>query len=210
MISWVGIDISKATLAIWIRSEGVDFQMPNVPEATRPCLSVWLTGPYDGSFWRPPVVRAGGDGPVWRRLTMRRYASIPVSPELLPLPWAKWPKPNPSTVPCCSHDPGIEGPVSKVPTSQQQLLRELVQRRDQLVQQRDDKRWCLAQALRLLSREQGSARRLCSQGVSILVRIVYVWLESSGIEPVARQIRTRGIEERVFEGGGPARVVFCI
>ncbi len=146
MISWVGIDISKAALAVWIRPEGMSFEVPNVPEGHQALLErlaeksvqrivLEATGGYERALMNC-LVEAGHEVV---RLNPRRARAFATA-------MGKLAKTDPIDAAVLAHMAQvIEAPASKIPTLQQQLLRELVQRREHLVQQRDDERRRLAQ-----------------------------------------------------------------
>ncbi len=56
MSSWVGIDVSKNTLAVWVRPSGVNFIVCNSSEGHQALLLNLAESRLNGCFWRPPAV----------------------------------------------------------------------------------------------------------------------------------------------------------
>jgi len=147
MICWVGIDVSKATLAVWIRPQGIGFEVLNSPEGHQALLDrlanwsvqrivVEATGGYERTVMTH-LCEAGLDVV---RLNPRRARAFATA-------MGKLAKTDPIDAAVLAHMAQVlEAPASRMPSPEHRELRELVQRREQLVQQRDDERRRLAQA----------------------------------------------------------------
>lgn len=138
---WVGIDVSKGTLAVWIRPAGVSFCVANTPAghqelrqrlAAMTVLRVLLeaTGGYEGA-----VLRTLADaGLTVVRINPHRARAFATA-------MGKVAKTDPIDAAVLAHLAEVlDAPPTIVVSAETSALRALVQRREQLVQQRDDER----------------------------------------------------------------------
>lgn len=144
---WIGIDVAKATLAIWVRPLGEGWTVANTPAGHRQLcrqLAQW-------SVQRVVLEATGGyEGAVLSALTA---AGVPVA-RINPLrargfaiACGQLAKTDPIDAAVLAHmAQTLDLPATPAPAPAQQQVRALVQRREQLVQQRDDERRRLHQA----------------------------------------------------------------
>ena len=146
MSIWIGIDVAKATLAVHVLPEGRFLSLPNSPQghgqllahiAGRSVGNVLLeaTGGYERS-----VMRALADaGLPITRINPRRARAFAQA-------LGKTAKTDPIDAAMLARMGELVVADRMHPSAQQEELRALVQRREQLVQQRDDDRRRLKQA----------------------------------------------------------------
>jgi transposase len=141
MNSWVGIDVSKATLAIWIRPEGLSFDVSN--DKAGFLLLQERLAKY--SVERILLEATGGyERAVMFSLIDAGYTLVRVNPRrarAFATAMGKLAKTDPIDAAVLAHMAQvIDAPACKPSLAQHAALRELLQRREQLVQQRDDER----------------------------------------------------------------------
>jgi transposase len=154
MSSWIGIDISKATLAVWIRPEGVGFDVSNDSAgfqvlqerlAQYPVQRILLEA--TGGYERAVMSALIDAGYTLLRVNPRRARAFATA-------MGKLAKTDPIDAAVLAHMAQVIDAPACAPTSaQQSALRELVQRREQLVRQRDDDRRRQLQACSAIVRE---------------------------------------------------------
>lgn len=138
---WVGIDVSKDTLAVWIRPAGVSFCVANTPQGHQELrqrlsqmvvLRVLLeaTGGYECAV----LGTLAGAGLTVVRINPHRARAFATA-------MGKVAKTDPIDAAVLAHLAQVlDAPPTVVVSAQTTALRALVQRREQLVQQRDDER----------------------------------------------------------------------
>lgn len=195
MMSWVGIDISKATLAVWIRPENSSFELPNSPEGHQTLLA-HLAG---RSVGRIVLEATGGyERGVMMSLAQAGHPVVRLNPRrarFFAAAMGKLAKTDPIDASVLAHMAQvIETPASVAPSPQQEALRDLVQRRMQLVQQRDDERRRLAQARSPLVRDNLlDCIAHLKQQIARLDRAIAEATRTAGGEQAEQLIRIPGI-----------------
>lgn len=150
---WIGIDVSKATLTVCVRPGGQPLALPNTAEGHDRLLAqlngqqvgnvlLEATGGYERALLNR-LVRAGL--PV-TRVNPRRARAFAVA-------LGKLAKTDPIDAAVLAHMAELVQAPETVAEPQREALRMLVQRREQLVQQRDDDRRRLPQALHPIVRD---------------------------------------------------------
>lgn len=147
MTSWVGVDISKATLSISVRPQGAAFDTSNDAEGHQLLLnylSAWTVE-------RVLMEATGGyERAVKARLQRAGYSVVCINPRrarAFSTAMGKLAKTDPIDAAVLAHlAQVIQAPDSQGLSEEQEILRDLVQRREQQVQQRDDERRRKAQA----------------------------------------------------------------
>lgn len=146
MSIWIGIDVSKASLAVHVHPDGQFLTLPNTPGghaqlvarvAGRKVGNVLLeaTGGYERA-----VLRALAEaGLTVTRINPRRARAFAQA-------LGKTAKTDPIDAAMLARMAELVVAQRRVPSPDQEALRALVQRREQLVQQRDDDRRRLKQA----------------------------------------------------------------
>jgi transposase len=138
---WVGIDVSKGTLAVWIRPAGVSFCVANTPEGHQE-LRQRLAGM---TVLRVLLEATGGyEVAVLRTLASAGLTVVRINPHrarAFATALGKVAKTDPIDAAVLAHLAEVldAAPTVVVPV-EISALRALVQRREQLVQQRDDER----------------------------------------------------------------------
>lgn len=144
---WVGIDVSKAELSVWVRPDGEGWSVANTPAGHRRLLRrlsglaverivLEATGGYERGIL---TALAEAGLPVVRVNPVRARGFATALGQLA--------KTDPIDAAVLAHmAQSLELPATPPPPAAHSALRALVQRREQLVQQRDDERRRLAQA----------------------------------------------------------------
>lgn len=141
MSFWVGIDVSKDLLAVWIRPAGVAFSVANTAQGHRELLNRlgrWAVERVlleaTGGYERAVLGALAGAGLQVVRVNPRRARAFATA-------MGKVAKTDPIDAAVLAHlAEVIEAPAAVQGSAETQALRDLVQRREQLVQQRDDER----------------------------------------------------------------------
>lgn len=144
---WVGIDVAKATLAVWVRPLAQGWSVANTPAGHRQ-LCTQLRG---WSVQRVVLEATGGyEAGVLAALTAAGWSVARINPlraRGFAMACGQLAKTDPIDAAVLAHmAQTLELPPTAVPAPAQQQVRALVQRREQLVQQRDDERRRLHQA----------------------------------------------------------------
>ncbi|WP_371365817.1 IS110 family transposase [Pseudomonas sp. QL9] len=147
MTCWVGIDVAKDSLAVWLRPQGKSFSVSN-DEAGHQQLIALLA---EDKPARIVLEATGGyETPVMFALSRANHAISrlnPVRVRAFATAMGKQAKTDPIDAAVLAHlAQTLEEAPSTVPSPERDRLRELVQRREQLVSQRDDERRRLPQA----------------------------------------------------------------
>lgn len=145
MSVFVGIDVAKATLAVAVRPTGDHFEVANTPAGHRALVQRLRTLPVErvlleatGGYERAVMAALQPDWPVVRVPPHRARSFARAMGRIA--------KTDPIDAAMLAHMAQvIDAPPAPVETPQQRLLQALVQRRGQLVQQRDDERRRLQQ-----------------------------------------------------------------
>ena len=146
MSVFIGIDVAKATLAVAIRPTGERFEVGNdaaghkvLAERLRDLPVERIVLEATGGYERAVLVALAGTWPVVRVAPHRARAFATAMGRIA--------KTDPIDAAMLAHlAEVIDAPPARVESPQQRLLQGLVQRRGQLVQQRDDERRRLQQA----------------------------------------------------------------
>jgi transposase len=147
MSAWVGIDVSKRTLAVFVRPQGKSFECPNTDEGWAQLLFS-----LDGYDIQRVVLEATGgyERGVLQYLLSNGLDVVRVNPQrakAFAKAMGRLAKTDPIDAAVLAHlAEVIEAKTCQVESPEAQALRELVRRREQLVQQRDDERRRLPQA----------------------------------------------------------------
>ncbi|THF54483.1 IS110 family transposase, partial [Pseudothauera rhizosphaerae] len=154
MTCWVGIDVSKRTLAVWVAPEQAQFEVPNSDAGYRQLLArltdravqrivLEATGGYE----RGVMSALGAAGLPVLRINPRRARAFATA-------LGKLAKTDPIDAAVLARMAQVlESPAAVSPSPELEALRDLVQRREQLVQHRDDERRRLVQARSALVRD---------------------------------------------------------
>ena len=146
MISWVGIDISKSNLVVWVQPQGEGFDLPNTSEGfveLIECLSRYevgrvlleATGGYESKVM---AALQGADFKVLR-INPRRARAFAVA-------MGKNAKTDPiDAAVLADFAEVLHASRDKIISPEREALRELIQLREQFVQQRDDNKRRLQQ-----------------------------------------------------------------
>lgn len=145
MSVFVGIDVAKATLAVALRPTGEHFEVANTAAGHRDLAKRLRKLPVErvlleatGGYERAVIVALQQDWPVVRVPPHRARAFARAMGRIA--------KTDPIDAAMLAHlAQVIDAPPAPVESPQQRLLQSLVQRRGQLVQQRDDERRRLQQ-----------------------------------------------------------------
>ncbi|NKF24818.1 IS110 family transposase, partial [Solimonas marina] len=143
---WIGIDVSKATLAVCVLPQAQHITFPNTPEGHAQLLAL-----LDGQTVGNVLLEATGG---YERALMQALAvaGIPVTrinprrARAFAEAMGKTAKTDPIDAAMLARMAELVCHPSPAPEPEREALRELVQRREQLVQQRDDERRRLHQA----------------------------------------------------------------
>ncbi|XEG71875.1 IS110 family transposase [Pseudomonas sp. abacavir_1] len=147
MTCWVGIDVAKDSLAVWLRPQGKSFSVSNDEQGHQQLLALFAeekpgrivleaTGGYECGVMFS-LSRAGHRVSRLNPTRVRAFATA----------MGKLAKTDPIDAAVLAHlAQTLEEAPSTVPSPERERLRELVQRREQLVSQRDDERRRLHQA----------------------------------------------------------------
>lgn len=145
---WVGIDVAKATLAVWIRPADVSFSVANtvaghrqliarLPEWTVERIALEATGGYEQAVLA--ALLAAGLSPV--RIAPHRARAFATA-------LGRHAKTDPIDAAVLAHlAEVVHAPPARAISPERQQLQALAHRRDQVVAQRDDERRRLAQAV---------------------------------------------------------------
>lgn len=141
MNAWVGIDVSKDTLAVFVRPQGKSFECANNDEGWAKLLYS-LQG-YD--VQRVVLEATGGyERGVLQYLVSGDLAVVRINPQrakAFAKAMGRLAKTDPIDAAVLAHMAEVvEAKTCEVETPEAQALREFVRRREQLVQQRDDER----------------------------------------------------------------------
>jgi transposase len=145
MSVFVGIDVAKATLAVALRPTGEHFEVANTPAGHRSLVKRLRKLPVErvlleatGGYERAVMAALQQDWPVVRVPPHRARAFARAMGRIA--------KTDPIDAAMLAHlAQVIDAPPAPVESPHQRLLQSLVQRRGQLVQQRDDERRRLQQ-----------------------------------------------------------------
>lgn len=154
MTCWVGIDVSKQTLAVYVLPEQVSFEVPNSAEGHRQLLDQLadrgvqqIVLEATGGYERAVLSTLGAAAHPVVRINPRRARAFATA-------LGKLAKTDPIDAAVLARMAQVIEPTANVsPSAELEALRDLVQRREQLVQQRDDERRRLAQARCALVRD---------------------------------------------------------
>jgi len=147
MTCWVGIDVAKDSLAVWLRPQGKSFSVANDAAGYQQLVALFTeerpgrivleaTGGYERGILHT-LSRAGHPVSRLNPTRVRAFATA----------MGKLAKTDPIDAAVLAHlAQTLEEAPSTVPSPERERLRELVQRREQLVSQRDDERRRLPQA----------------------------------------------------------------
>ena len=146
MTLWIGIDVSKATLAICLRPQCQHLSLPNTPEGHLQLLA-HLQGhcvgnvllEATGGYERTLLHALAGAGIAVTRINPRRARAFATALGTIA-------KTDPIDAALLARMAEVVQAPSPPPEPAREALRALVQRREQLVQQRDDERRRLQQA----------------------------------------------------------------
>lgn len=141
MNTWIGIDVSKATLAVWVRPAELSFDLSN----DKAGFQVLLERLAQYSVERILLEATGGyERAVMLALIEAGYRVLRVNPRrarAFATAMGKLAKTDPIDAAVLAHMAQVIDAPAYIPTTiEHAALRELVQRREQLVQQRDDDR----------------------------------------------------------------------
>lgn len=154
MTCWVGIDVAKDSLAVWLRPQGKSLSVSN-DEVGHQQLVALFTEEKPGRI----VLEATGgyERGVLHALSRAGHAVSRLNPtrvRAFATAMGKLAKTDPIDAAVLAHlAQTLEEAPSTVPSPERERLRELVQRREQLVSQRDDERRRLLQAKDALVRQ---------------------------------------------------------
>lgn len=146
MTCWVGIDVSKETLAVCIVPQEAKFEVANSAEGHQQLLGFLA----DKVVERIVLEATGGyERAVLSTLSAAGHSVLRVNPRrarAFATALGKLAKTDPIDAAVLARMAQVlEAPAGVSPSAQIEALRDLVQRREQLVQQRDDERRRLAQ-----------------------------------------------------------------
>ena len=138
---WVGIDVAKDSLAIWVRPTGLSFAVANTREGHKQLLLRLSSMPVQrvlleatGGYERRVMEALLAAGLAVERINPQRARAFATAV-------GKVAKTDPIDAAVLAHMAQVlETPSRKSVSAQANALRALVQRREQLVQQRDDER----------------------------------------------------------------------
>ena len=148
MTAWVGIDVAKATLAVWVRPADVSFSVANTAAGHRQLIArlrEWTverialeaTGGYEQAVLA--ALLAAGLSPV--RIAPHRARAFATA-------LGRHAKTDPIDAAVLAHlAEVVQAPLARAISPERQQLQALAHRRDQVVAQRDDERRRLAQAV---------------------------------------------------------------
>lgn len=154
MTYWVGIDVAKDSLAVWLRPQGQSFSVSNDEAGHQQLLALFAEDKPDrivleatGGYERGVMFALSRANHVVSRLNPKRARAFATA-------MGKLAKTDPIDAAVLAHlAQTLEEAPSTVPSPERERLRELVQRREQLVSQRDDERRRLPQAKDVFVRE---------------------------------------------------------
>lgn len=154
MTCWVGIDVAKDSLAVWLRPQGRSFSVSNDEAGYQQLLALFA----DEKPGRIVLEATGGyERGVLYALSRADHAVSRLNPtrvRAFATAMGKQAKTDPIDAAVLAHlAQTLEEAPSTVPSPERERLRELVQRREQLVSQRDDERRRLPQARDALVRQ---------------------------------------------------------
>lgn len=142
---FVGIDVSKATLAVAVRPLGKHFDVANTPAGHKRLVGKLKSWPVD----RILLEATGGYEKAMLAVLAGTWPTVCVAPQrarAFATAIGKLAKTDPIDAAMLAHMAEVvEGPLVQPPSPAQCQLQELVSRRTQLVQQRDDERRRLQQ-----------------------------------------------------------------
>lgn len=145
MTVFVGIDVSKATLAVAVRPLGTHFEVANTPVGHKRLVGKLKSWPVD----RILLEATGGYEKEVLAVLAGIWPTVCVAPQrarAFATAIGKLAKTDPIDAAMLAHMAEVvEGPLVQPPSPAQRQLQELVSRRTQLVQQRDDERRRLQQ-----------------------------------------------------------------
>lgn len=148
MTVWVGIDVAKATLAVWVRPVGVYFTVSNDAAGHRQLIVRLAAWPVE----RVVLEATGGyERAVLAALLAAQHPSVRIAPHrarAFATAVGRIAKTDPIDAAVLAHlAEVVHAPLAREISPQQQQLQALVQRREQVVGQRDDERRRLGQAV---------------------------------------------------------------
>jgi transposase len=154
MTCWVGIDVSKQTLAVWVLPEEASIEVSNTTAGHRQLLDLLADKDVGrvvieatGGYEREVMSALSGAGLCVVRINPRRARAFATAV-------GKLAKTDPIDAAVLAHMAQVLRTPAQVSASPEvEALRDLVQRREQLVQQRDDERRRLAQVRSVLVQE---------------------------------------------------------
>lgn len=147
MTCWVGIDVAKDSLAVWLRPQGKSFSVTNDDAGHQQLVGLLA----EEKPSRIVLEATGGyELAVMYALSRAKHTISrlnPVRVRAFATAMGKLAKTDPIDAAVLAHlAQTLEESPSTVPSPERDRLRELVQRREQLVSQRDDERRRLPQA----------------------------------------------------------------
>lgn len=154
MTTWVGIDVAKETLAVFLLPEEISVEVDNSAEGHRRLLELLASRSVQrvlleatGGYERGVLAVLSRAGHPVVRINPRRARAFATA-------LGKWAKTDPIDAAVLARMAQvIEAPACLPVSVEAETVRDLVQRREQLVQQRDDERRRLAQARSPLVRD---------------------------------------------------------
>lgn len=147
MISWVGIDISKSNLVVWVQPQNEGFDVPNTAEGFADLIE--RLGCYE--IGRVLLEATGGyERKVMAALQEANFNVLSINPRrarAFAVAMGKHAKTDPiDAAVLADFAEVLNASGSKTISSEREALRELIQLREHFVQQRDDNKRRLQQA----------------------------------------------------------------
>jgi transposase len=147
MTLWIGIDVAKATLAVCVRPEGRQVNLPNTPEGHAQMLALVADQPVGnilleatGGYERALMGALKEAGQPVTRINPRRARAFAIA-------MGTTAKTDPIDAALLARMAELIQPPSAAWEPEREALRDLVQRRQQLIGERDSERRRLKQAI---------------------------------------------------------------
>ena len=147
MLSWVGIDISKSNLVVWVQPQGEGFEVAN----TSPGLEALVERLSRYEVGRVLLEATGGyETKAMAALQAANFTVLRINPRrarAFAVAMGRNAKTDPiDAAVLADFAQVVQTPSNKAISPERQALRELIQQREHFVQQRDDSRRRLQQA----------------------------------------------------------------
>jgi transposase len=189
MQAWVGIDVAKATLAVWVRPAGLGFEVSNDAAGHRELVERLRAWPVartvleaTGGYERPVLAALLAAGVATERVAPHRVRAFAVALN-------QRAKSDPIDAAVLAHfAEKMPARCERQVPEAQQHLHALVQRREQLVSQRDDERRRQHQCTDALVR--ASLQRIITLLQREILRVDHAVAKLAGQSPACKQLRT--------------------